>query len=125
VPDPEERDESGDPVFDALWKRVLEAWDDDKTHHALLDHALRAERLPDAAGRYRALKDDPQKGERAKKRLDAIVLAATQMMMAQKSPAPQRGRVPWPITMIAALVCVALLVWLSWVVFHRHPERFP
>jgi hypothetical protein len=113
---------AADPVFEALWKRVLETWSDDKAHNALLEHAIRAEQLPVAAGRYRALKDDSEKGERARKRLDAIVIAATQMMMAMKSP-PARGRVPWPVTLFAVLVCFALLTWLAWVVFHRH--RYP
>jgi hypothetical protein len=113
---------AADPVFEALWKRVLESWNDDKAHNALLEHAIRAEQLPEAAGRYRALKDDAEKGERARKRLDAIVIAATQMMMAMKSP-PPRGRVPWPLTMLAAFVCFAMLIWLAWVVFHRH--RYP
>ena len=33
--------ETGDLVFDTLWKRVLEAWDDDKPHVAILDYAIR------------------------------------------------------------------------------------
>jgi hypothetical protein len=114
---PDEAQDSGDPVFEALWKRVLEAWDDEKTHAALLDHALREQRLPDAAGRYRALSDDPAKGERAKKKLDAIVIAATQMLMSMKTP--PRGKVPWQITLSAVLVCLFMLGWLGLVVF-RH-----
>ena len=39
-------------ILDALWARVLEAWDDDKPHHALLEYALRAQKLPEVAGRY-------------------------------------------------------------------------
>jgi len=30
-------DEPIDPVLDALWKRVMEAWEDDRTHAAALD----------------------------------------------------------------------------------------
>jgi hypothetical protein len=40
----QEEAEQKDPVLEALWKRVLEAWDDDKTHAALLDHAMRSQR---------------------------------------------------------------------------------
>jgi hypothetical protein len=98
-------EDSNDPIFETLWSRVMEAWDDDKTHAALLDYALRAQRLPDAAGRYRALKDDPAKGPRAQKRLDAIVVAATQMMLAMKSP-PSRGKVPWQITLTALAIAM-------------------
>ncbi len=95
--------ETGDLVFETLWSRVLAAWDDDKTHGALIEYALRAQRLPDAAGRYRALSEDPARAAVAKKKLDAIVIAATQMMLAMKSP-PSRGRVPWPITLTALAI---------------------
>jgi hypothetical protein len=105
-------DEPIDPVLDALWKRVMEAWEDDSTHAAALDHALRAQQLPELSGRYRALVDDPDKGAVAKKRLDAIVVAATQMLMSMKTPAP--GKVPLPITLSAVGVCALLLLWLAY-----------
>jgi hypothetical protein len=115
VPD---EDEPRDAVLEALWKRVLDAWGDDKTHAALLDHALRDERLPEIAGRYRALVDDAEKGALAKKRLEAIVLAATQMLMSMKTPKP--GKVPLPITLSAVGICAVLLSWLAWAIFgHR------
>jgi len=110
-------DGPADAVLDALWKRVLDAWDDDRTHAALLDHALRAERLPDIAGRYRALADDPDKGPVAKKKLDGIVLAATQMLMSMRTPKP--GKVPLPITLSAFGICALLLLWLAWAVFGK------
>jgi hypothetical protein len=111
-------DEVGDPVLDALWKRVTEAWEDDKAHAALLDHALRAQQLPQLSGRYRALVEDLDKGPLAKKRLDAIVLAATQMLMSMKTPAP--GKVPWPITLSAVGVCLLLLSWLAYAMWGSH-----
>jgi hypothetical protein len=111
----EDDDEPKDPVLDALWARVLQAWDDDKPHHAVLEHALRVQALPDLAGRYRALADDPEKGPLAKKRLDAIVLAATQMLMSMKTPKP--GKIPLPITLTAFAISVLLLSWLGWVVW--------
>jgi hypothetical protein len=112
--------ERDDPLFEALWARVLEAWDDDKPHAALLDHAIRTQRLPDAAGRYRALKDDPAKAARAQKKLDGIVIAATQMLMSMQTPRPTKKGVPWPITLLAGLVMVVLLGWLTMVIFRRH-----
>jgi hypothetical protein len=111
-------DATGDLVFDTLWSRVLEAWDDDRTHAALIDYSLRAQRLPDAAGRYRALAGDPAKGAVAKKKLDAIVIAATQMMLAMKSPAA-RGKVPWPIT-LSALAIAAFIFGLIAYGLARH-----
>ncbi len=111
VPDMDPRD----PVLEALWARVLEAWDDDKAHTALLEHAMRAEALPEIAGRYRALTGSADKGEAARKRLDAIVVAATNMLLAMKTPKPTK--VPLPITLSAFGVCVALLAWLAWAVW--------
>jgi hypothetical protein len=113
---PEEVQE--DPVLEALWKRVLERWDDEKTHAALLDHAMRSQALPEIAGRYRALSEDPQKGPLANKRLDAIVLAATQMLMSMKTPKP--GKTPLPITLSAAGVAALLLGWLAWELWGHH-----
>jgi len=110
-------DDPTDPVLDALWNRATEAWDDDKTHAALLEHALRAELLPELSGRYRVLVDDPDRGPVAKKRLEAIVLAATQMLMSMKTPAP--GKVPWPITLSAVGVCMLLLTWLAYALWAR------
>ena len=110
-------EETGDVILETLWGRVLEAWDDDKPHAALLDYALRAERLPEVAGRYRALKEDAEKGERAKKRIDAIVVAATQMMFAQKTP--PKPTIPWQITVTALLMCAILIGWTAYAVLRR------
>ena len=90
---------AADAGFEALWQRVLDHWDDDKQHTAVLELALRTERLPEIASRYRALKEDPAKAERAQKRLDALVVAATQLMMSMRSP--KETRVPLPITLSA------------------------
>jgi hypothetical protein len=105
-------DELPDAVFEALWKRVLEAWDDDKPHQAVLTYALETERLPDIAGRYRKLVDDPEKGARAKKKIDGIVVAATQLLMATKTP--PREKVPWPWTASVAAVFVLVVAFLAY-----------
>jgi hypothetical protein len=105
-------DAKSDPVLEALWERALAAWDDEKPHAALLEHALRAQALPDLAGRYRALMGDPQRGPAAKKRLDLIVVTATQSLMAMKTPKP--ARIPLAITLSAFGVCFLLLGWLAW-----------
>jgi hypothetical protein len=110
--------ESDDLIFDTLWNRVTEAWNDDKPHAALLDYALRAGKLPDAAGRYRVLREDPDKGEKARKQLDAIVLAATQMMQSMKTPAITKP--PPSVTLSAVGVCAILLGWLAYALLHHH-----
>jgi hypothetical protein len=109
--------EAVDPLLDTLWKQVLEAWDDDKRHGALLDYAVRGGKLPDLAGRYRALREDPERGKRAQKQLDAIVLSATQMMLSMKSP--ERTKVPLSITLSAAGIFVAMLLFLAYALLHR------
>ena len=110
--------EPRDPVLEALWKRVLEAWDDDATHTALLGHAMRSQGLPEIAGRYRALLDDPDRGAAAKKRLDGVVIAATEMLMSMKTPRP--GKVPLPITLTAFAMCALMLAWLAFAVWGKH-----
>lgn len=108
-------DDHRDPIFEALWQRALDAWGDEKTHAAILDYALRAQQLADLAGRYRALQSDVDKGAIAKKKSDAIVVAATQLLFSTKTPA--RPRVPWPITLSAAAIFVVVATWLSYLLF--------
>lgn len=103
---------TGDPIFEALWEKVLASWDDDKVHGSLLEYAITSERLPDIAGRYRALKDDPDKGTRAQKRLDAIVLAATQMMMSMKTP--ESAAIPKSITWSAFGIFLCVMLFLAY-----------
>lgn len=111
---------SGDPnvLFDALWKRVIEQWDDDKPHQAILKFAIDTQRLPDLAGRYRKLKDDPTKAARAQKKIDGIVVAATQMLMSMKTP--PRPKMPWQWTASFALFCLFVIAWLAYKVLARH-----
>jgi hypothetical protein len=108
---------SRNPGLDALWERVLEAWDDDKTHAALLEHAVLSGALPELAARYKELSGDPEKGVLAKKRLDAIVQTATQMLLSTRMPRP--GRIPLPITLSAVGVCLALIVWVAYELLSR------
>jgi hypothetical protein len=116
-PRPPAAERADDPGFETLWQHVLEAWDDDKAHVAALEYALRTENLPLIAGRYRQLKGDPLKGERAQKRLDAIILAATQLMMSMKTP-PQT-KVPLPITLSAFGIFLFALAFLIYAMMRR------
>jgi hypothetical protein len=106
-----------DPILEALWERTLEAWDDEKRHAALLEHALREKGLPDLAGRYRALRDDPDRGELAKKRIDAILNAATQMLFAMKTPKPTKT--PSWLFWSAFLTCLVMLLYVAYAMLHR------
>jgi hypothetical protein len=110
-------DDANDPVLEALWQRVLEAWDDDRTHAAIIEHGVRAQSLPGIAGRYRALLADPDKAMVAQKKLDAIVVAATNLLFSHKTLSP--GKVPLPITLSAFGVSIVLLAWLAWALWGK------
>jgi hypothetical protein len=111
-------DDANDPLLEVLWTRVLEGWEDDQAHASLLEHALRVHALPEIAGRYRALVDDREKGQAAKRQLDRIVVAATQLLFSMKTPKP--GKVPVPITLSAFGVCLLMLAWLAFAVWGKH-----
>ena len=120
MPDPVGYDEAiDDPVLDALWKRALDTWDDETVHALVLDHALRASALPEIAGRYRALLADPDRGAIAKKRIDAIVIAASSMLLSTKTPRPDQP-IPVAITLTAFGICLVLLGWVALAVWGSH-----
>lgn len=104
-----------DPALEALWNRVLETWEDEKTHAAVLEYASRTQTLPELAARYRALADHTERGPIARRRLDAIVAAATSMLFSMKTP--PRARIPLPITLSAFGICALMLAWLAWAVW--------
>ncbi len=106
-----------DEGFDALWEIVMEDWPDEKRHAAILTYALSTENLPELAGRYRALKDDPEKGAFAQKHVDAIVVAATQMLASMKTPPPPKSNKA--LTFFTAIVSAVVIAWLAWLVFRR------
>jgi hypothetical protein len=109
--------EPTDPILLAMWNTTIESWDDDKRHAALIDYAVRNGKLPDLAARYRALADDADKGPLAKKKLDAIVVAATTMMMSMKTPKPTRNP-PW-LTATALLVMALAIATVVYAMFKR------
>jgi hypothetical protein len=109
---------TGDALFEVLWAKVMASWEDDKVHTAVLEYSVTAERLPDLAGRYRALKDDAVKGERAKKRLDAIILAATHLMMSMKTPA--NSSIPLSITLSVAGIAAFAVAFVAYAILHPH-----
>jgi hypothetical protein len=111
-------DEAADALFEALWSRCVEAWDDDKPHTAILDHALKTQSLPDLAGRYRKIKEtDKDKAERADKKINGIVVAATQMLMSQKTPA--RTKTPMSWTLSVGVVVLIVVLWLAYAIYGR------
>ncbi|MBI2388182.1 MAG: hypothetical protein HYV09_01085 [Deltaproteobacteria bacterium] len=99
-------------VLQALWTGVVNDWDDEDRHTRFLDHAREIGALPEAARRYGALRDDPERGELARKRLQAIALLATNELYATRTSRPSR-RTPGWLVAVAVAVCVALLGWAA------------
>ena len=65
-----------DPMLEALWKRVLDAWDDEHAHSAFLDYCRSSDRLVEAAVRYRGMAGDHARSLVAEKKLKAVALLA-------------------------------------------------
>lgn len=100
-----------DPVAEALWNKTLEAWEDDAVHGAFLEHCIRTKNLPYAAGQYRAIQvAGNERSERAKKKIDAIVIAAMQMLSESKTETDTKNN-RW-FTMVAFLISLVFLVWV-------------
>jgi hypothetical protein len=83
-----------DPVLEALWKRVTDAWDDDNVHGAFLRHCQETAQLGEAAARYSGMKGDRDRGKGAEKRLEAVALLATTSLLAEKTE-PRKGVPRW------------------------------
>ncbi len=81
-----------DPGLEALWKRVLDRWEDDSVHSAFLDYCQRTEQLVDAAVRYRGMAGDRDRADSAKKRLAAISVLALAKLESTRTPRPTAGR---------------------------------
>ena len=65
-----------DQVLEALWKNVLDRWDDDAAHGAFIEHCQNSDQLVEAAVRYRGMAGDRERGEQAQKRLNGIAVLA-------------------------------------------------
>ena len=47
-----------DAAFEALWKSILDRWDEERTHGAFLEYCQATDQLAEAAARYRGMKGD-------------------------------------------------------------------
>ena len=76
-----------DAALEALWKNVVDNWDNDPAHHAFLDYCQSHEALDEAAVRYRGMKGDRDRGAGADKRLTAVlILAMSKLEVARSEP---------------------------------------
>lgn len=65
-----------DVALEALWKRVLDNWEDEAAHSAFLEYCQRTDRLVDAAVRYRGMTGDRARAQISEKKLKAVALLA-------------------------------------------------
>jgi hypothetical protein len=97
-----------DPLAVA-WSTLLDRWDDDAGHKAFVALATSLQRLPEAARRYRALVDDPSRGARAKRGVDAVLAAAMATMTPRVRQPVRPIHVGVPLTALAMLFLVTML----------------
>ena len=103
----------GDAGFEALWKNVLDRWDDERTHAAFLEFCRTTDQLAEAAARYRGMKGDRERSEVAEKRLTGIAIVALAKLEATRSPARRPRNVPNLVLAAAfGLAAVGLLAYL-------------
>jgi len=104
-----------DPALEALWKNVLDHWDDDKAHGAFLEHCQRSDQLVEAAVRYRGMKGDRERGEVAEKRLQGVAMLAMAKLEASRSTTrePETRRVAVFVALLFLLAALGLLLYLA------------
>ncbi|MEI9952078.1 MAG: hypothetical protein WDO74_24605 [Pseudomonadota bacterium] len=78
-----------DAAFEALWKSVLDDWQDERAHGAFLEYCQTTDQLAEAAARYRGMKGDRDRSAVAEKRLAGIAVVALAKLHATRS---QRAR---------------------------------
>jgi hypothetical protein len=90
-----------DPALDALWKHVLDHWEDEAAHGAFLEYCQRQNQLVEAAVRYRGMKADRVRGPIAEQRLAAVAMLAFAELEVSRSARP-------PATHAGSLAVIAL-----------------
>jgi hypothetical protein len=95
-----------DATLEALWKNVVDHWEEDAPHAVFLQHCQATEQLAEAAARYAGMRGDRDRGEAAKKRLEAVTVLATSSLIASRA-APPRGLPSWAAAALLALLGAA------------------
>jgi len=81
-----------DAAFEALWKSVLDRWQDERAHGAFLEYCQATDQLAEAAARYRGMKGDRDRSAVAEKRLAGIAIVALAKLHATRSPVARQSR---------------------------------
>ena len=103
-----------DPAIEALWKHVLDHWDNDAAHHAFLELCQSREALDQAALRYGGMKGDRERGPGAEKRLSAVLVLAMAKLEVARSEPKAASSTLIKLTLILFFLCgsLAILVYL-------------
>lgn len=101
-----------DPILEALWKRVVDRWDDDDAHRGFLEHCAEHDRLPEAAARYRGMAGDRHRGATAEKRLAAVATLALAKLESTRTTVPEARRDAGKLVLIVLFIAgtIAMLV---------------
>lgn len=103
-----------DAAFEALWKNVLDRWDEERAHGAFLEHCQATDQLAEAAARYRGMKGDRERGALAEKRLAGVAIVALAKLEATRSPPNPVGSRVGALLLASAfgLATIGLLAYL-------------
>ena len=103
-----------DAAFEALWKNVLDRWDDERAHGAFLEHCQMTDQLAEAAARYRGMKGDRERGAVAERRLAGVAIVALAKLEATRSRPSRAGPRTGALVLATAfgLATVGLLAYL-------------
>jgi len=102
-----------DPVLDALWKRCVEDWSDDRAHGAFIEHCQNTRQLLEAAVRYRGMSGDHARGPSAGKRLEAIALLAMTQLESVRTPERRGMHVAVQIALIVLFVAATVALFAT------------
>ena len=112
VTDSEPESTAGDALA-AAWEDVERDWENDDVHRRFLALCAVSDRLAEAGQRYRNVREsDPTRAPSAKRQIDALLALATERLLLQKTPPPEKGTPR--LTFIAlgvALVIVGVTLW--------------
>lgn len=114
TPAPEGSPTAGDPL-EVAWAELRGHWDDAAAHKRFLALADTLDRLADAGKRYRHVREhEPERAERAKQQIDALLVVAMGRMKIEKSDPPKARR---RLDYVAFGISAALIAAALWSMF--------
>lgn len=104
-----------DPALEALWKNVLDHWEDDAPHLAFLEYCREKGSLAEAAVRYRGMTGDRERGPIAEKRLKGVAVLAMAQLESTRTPDTVAKRRAGSLVALLLLIAatLGLLVYLA------------